>query len=159
MPAEFQTQGLSASRCGSVVLALYTGITDAEQLSQYRDWLREKLREVDRVHNVSVVVDAPSSLDAKSRAVAQELTQMFAKAARSEAIVMELGGLKGSFIRAIVAGLHMVTPSNHPRKVFQASDAALSWVATQDPQSAGDADLARQRLLDLKTDWKAKVPG
>jgi hypothetical protein len=151
---DFSHGNMRASQHGPIIVTIYAGVTDAEQLSRYRDWLKVVLGATDGpVDNISVVFDTPSSMDQESRAVAQELTEMFAKKARAEAIVIEASGIKASFVRAIVTSLHLVTKSDHPRRVFKSTADGLSWVSTVDPAAMSHAQAAAQHLDELRSQF------
>jgi hypothetical protein len=129
---------------GSVLAAFWWGdpeIEDLERLDQHQEELIEANR--GGISLVVVITNLHSQrADARLRAEAIRMTQRFADRVRVHAHVVCAAGMVGSFIRAYIAGVHLVSRYKVPHRVFGSLTEALTWVLDHPRQ---DAEVRRLR--------------
>jgi hypothetical protein len=77
-----------------------------------------------------VLPEAGLSMDNDARDAAALVTSEFKKEILAQATIIELGGFQGATVRAIVAGLDLMSRSACPKKTFAHVGPALEWCAT-----------------------------
>jgi hypothetical protein len=82
-----------------------------------------------------VLPEAGLSMDNDARTEAAQVTNDYSKAIVAQATLIELSGFQGATVRAIVAGLDMMSRSSSPKKVFGELAPAIDWCArlSKDP--------------------------
>jgi hypothetical protein len=76
-----------------------------------------------------VLPEAGLSMENDARTAAAEVTNAFSKHILAQATLIELSGFQGATVRAIVAGLDMMSRSASPKKVFGELAPAIDWCA------------------------------
>lgn len=76
-----------------------------------------------------ILPEAGLSMDNDARTAAAEVTREYAKQILAQATLIELSGFQGATVRAIVAGLDMMSRSASPKKVFGELPPAIDWCA------------------------------
>lgn len=95
-----------------------------------------------------VLPEAGLSMDEDARKAAATVTSEFNASIVAQATLIELGGFQGATVRAIVAGLDMMSRSTCPKKTFGELEPALAWCLLRAKQSVDDARL-RTMARDL----------
>lgn len=88
-----------------------------------------------------VLPEAGLSMDEDARKAAATVTSEFNASIVAQATLIELGGFQGATVRAIVAGLDMMSRSTCPKKTFGELEPALAWCLLRAKQSVDDARL------------------
>ncbi len=91
-----------------------------------------------------VLPEAGLSMDEDARKAASTVTSEFNASILAQGTLIELGGFQGATVRAIVAGLDMMSRSVCPKKTFGEIEPALAWCA-----SRAKAPIASERLSAL----------
>jgi hypothetical protein len=76
-----------------------------------------------------VLPEAGLSMENDARTAAAEVTNDYAKQIVAQATLIELSGFQGATVRAIIAGLDMMTRSSSPKKVFGELAPCIDWCA------------------------------
>ena len=76
-----------------------------------------------------VLPEAGFSMENDARDAATEVTTAFATQILAQATLVELGGFQGATVRAIIAGLDMMSRSPCPKKVFSELGPSVEWCA------------------------------
>lgn len=77
------------------------------------------------------------------REASQRNLREFTDVTLGSAMVVEAGGMRASFFRSVITGIHLVTRSKVPQKVFDNIDEAVRWLLSQpglDPTTASSVD-------------------
>ncbi len=76
-----------------------------------------------------VLREAGLSMEDDARTAAAEVTNEFSKKIVAQATLIEISGFQGATVRAIVAGLDMMSRSASSKKVFGELTPAIDWCA------------------------------
>ncbi|MBN8610459.1 MAG: hypothetical protein J0L92_07745 [Deltaproteobacteria bacterium] len=99
-----------------------------------------------------VLPEAGLSMDEDARKAAAGVTSEFGAAIRAQATLIELGGFQGATVRAIVAGLDMMSRSSCPKRTFGNLAPALEWCVThrEDPSVTPAVDAMCRTLEGVR---------
>jgi hypothetical protein len=98
-----------------------------------------------------VLPEAGFRMDTDARRAASEITRSFKQWIVAQASLLEGTGFQVATVRAIIAGLDLVTGSRSPKKVFAELPEAVDWCLSQRPgmpdrSSANDLTVALSAL-------------
>lgn len=78
-----------------------------------------------------ILREAGLSMDNDARDAASAVTNEFGKQIVAQATIIELEGFQGATVRAIVAGMDLMSRSSSPKKTFAEAGPAVAWCATR----------------------------
>lgn len=99
-----------------------------------------------------VLREAGLSMDNDARDAASTVTSEFKKEILAQATIIELDGFQGATVRAIVAGLDLMSRSPCPKKTFAEVGPSLAWCAqySKDPGLRDQLDAISRSLADVR---------
>ena len=124
--------------CGGIwVMTLFARPTEGDMRLA-----RPALEAMSRAHPAGfptltwVLPEAGYSMDNDARIAAAEVTQAFERAILAQATLIEGTGFQAATVRAIVAGLDLMSRTSGARKVFSDLTAAVEWCVARRPPAA-----------------------
>jgi hypothetical protein len=148
-----QVEGYTTAVDGPLIVQLWHRITSVEGVDCLSAAIANQLRVHKGVYvlHVTMTTKAP---DAKARERINQLTERYAHRTRASALVFEGGGFGAATVRAVVAGISMITPHPFPYRVFAYVNTAVEWFSTlpkepgcDEAYAAALGEIARLRTI------------
>lgn len=117
-----------ARRCGLVVV-VWGREVEAADLERLAKTQREVIAEHGHCLVMSII-RAGLSMSVKDdvRRAGEQNLRDFAATTLGSAMVVEAGGIRASFFRSVITGIHLATRSKVQQKVFDNIDEAVGWL-------------------------------
>jgi hypothetical protein len=145
--------GFALARCGNAFVNVWSAPATLDRLQRTRE---HEQRIVDGAPGgivvLSILVDSAFQIGASERDEASQLARQFETATRAHAYVIEGSGFRTAAMRAVIAGIQLVTRTRHPSKVFGDIAAAAAWLAPQ-----AEPPLRPQELIDTVARARAAI--
>ena len=137
-----QTEVYTTAIDGPLVVQLWHHVTSVEGVDCLSAAIANQLRVHKGVYvlHVTMTTKAP---DSQARERINQLTTRYAQRTRASALVFEGGGFGAATVRAVVAGISMITPYPFPYKVFAHVSTAVDWLGTLPKEPGSDEAFAR----------------
>jgi hypothetical protein len=123
-------RGLALAVSGNAFISIWKEPSTLERLARVRE-VEQAL--VDRSPSgiivLTVLIDSPSAIRAGEPEAASKLAKHFAATTRAHAYSIEGTGFRAAALRAVIAGVNIITRTGHPTKVFDETSAAIRWLA------------------------------
>ncbi|MBX3249753.1 MAG: hypothetical protein KF901_21430 [Myxococcales bacterium] len=88
-----------------------------------------------------ILPQAGYSMSSEARKEAADVTNEFDRHLRAQGVLIDASGFQAATVRAIVTGLHFLSRTTSPKKVFSELGPAVSWCASHRPPEQGEPDL------------------
>lgn len=97
-----------------------------------------------------ILPQAGLSMDDDARKAASDVTKEFDGTIVAQATLIELEGFQGATVRAIVAGLDMVSRSSAPKKTFAALAPTIAWCLPFTGETSTSVEAVRVALESMR---------